>query len=110
MRDSASATPSLHPAYLINKLNNYVKELNIILPNGTNIGGLWAHYFSYPSTVGRYWPHRFLLLPSWETLAILLLTPPHLGRPEGANNRRSNELLTKYPNYLPPKLPLLSAP
>ena len=38
MRDSASATPSLHPAYLINKLNNYVKELNIILPNGTNIG------------------------------------------------------------------------
>jgi len=39
MRDSASATPSLHPAYLINKLNNYVKELNIILPNGTNIGG-----------------------------------------------------------------------
>ena len=40
MRDSASATPSLHPAYLINKLNNYVKELNIILPNGTNIGGL----------------------------------------------------------------------
>ena len=40
MRDSASATPSLHPAYLINKLNNYVKELNIILPNGTNIEGL----------------------------------------------------------------------
>lgn len=40
MRDSASATPSLHPAYLINKLNNYVKELNIILPNGTNKGAL----------------------------------------------------------------------
>lgn len=37
MRDSASATPSLHPAYLINKLNNYVKELNIILPNGTRV-------------------------------------------------------------------------
>ncbi len=39
MRDSASATPSLHPANLINKLSNYVKELFYILPNGTNIGG-----------------------------------------------------------------------
>jgi hypothetical protein len=33
----------------------------------------------------------FFLLPSWETLAILLLTPPHLGRPGGANNGRGNE-------------------
>jgi len=64
MRDSASATPSLHPAYLINKLNNYVKELNIILPNGTNIGGLKTYCF---------------LLPIWGTLDILLLPPLHLG-------------------------------
>ena len=39
MWDSASATPSLHPTKLINKLNNYVKELYSPLPNGTNIGG-----------------------------------------------------------------------
>jgi hypothetical protein len=58
MRDSASATPSLHPAYLINKLNNYVKELNIILPNGTNIGGLKTYCFS--SLFGGLWAYYFL--------------------------------------------------
>jgi len=88
MRDSASATPSLHPAYLINKLNNYVKELNIILPNGTNIGGLQPHCFLLPSPFGRHWPYYFLPLPSWEILAAPLPTPPHLGRPGGAKNRR----------------------
>jgi len=52
MRDSASATPSLHPAYLINKLNNYVKELNIILPNGTNIGGRLGRGCNRQGTTG----------------------------------------------------------
>lgn len=57
MRDSASATPSLHPAYLINKLNNYVKELNIILPNGTNIGAGDGHHLSlqYPDKLTCQW-------------------------------------------------------
>ena len=57
MRDSASATPPLHPAKGINKFNNYVKELfnYPILPNGTNIGGLksgvWVIF--YPFLGGR---------------------------------------------------------
>ncbi|HPY68067.1 MAG TPA: hypothetical protein PLP03_07890, partial [Bacteroidales bacterium] len=45
--------------------NNYVKELNIILPNGTNIGETLGTLLSYLSPVGRYWLHRFLLLPIW---------------------------------------------
>jgi len=37
--NSATATPPLHSTRIFNKLNNYVKELYYLLPNGTNIGG-----------------------------------------------------------------------